>query len=82
MEVVKRPNHWAFLVGDTRFELVTSTLSIKNHKFFLLVIIESLIEHWSLLSIFYINNTAFWNESTQRALIDRKLVSVKHNERK
>jgi hypothetical protein len=67
MEVLKPLNHWAFLVGDTRFELVTSTLSIKNHKFFLLVISESLMIYWSLSSINYIKNMLFGYESDPKA---------------
>ena len=70
MEVLKALNHWAFSVGDTRFELVTSTLSILEMDFFLLVILKSLMFNWSFISIESIKNMLVWNESDQRATID------------
>nr|BAR14955.1 hypothetical protein [uncultured Mediterranean phage uvMED] len=70
MEVLKAFNHWALLVGDTRFELVTSTLSILEMDFFLLVILKSLMFNWSFISIESIKNMLVWNESDQRATID------------
>ena len=70
MEVEKTNKHWAFkdfLILETD---VNTTLSINFRGFFLKLIFESLIEHWSFKSMDSLISMLIRNESDQRATID------------
>lgn len=70
MEVEKTNKHWAF---KDFLKLETDVIYIlsKNFRgFFLKLIFESLIEHWSFKSMDSLISMLIRNESDQRATID------------
>ena len=76
MEVEKSLKHWAFRHFLKLETVVNASLSRYFKEFFLKVIFESLIEHWSFMSMDSPLSTQFRSRCIQYALNDQNLFGL------